>query len=243
MCTSDSWRASILPATSQRFLARSLQSLLGTWNPSRRRRDDKDKDLNIGKKLPPGTSWIHFAQWELSRPPRVSDILKAYFGGFSFPHNAADILFRGINQVWKRPKTNKELPRCCKIVLYRDVAQASPQQCVADCLSTLCNCDLTPDEITLELGLLRDFFKKRVFADTRGGAQGSWWQQQLKYLKHFRQRPVLHRDGARSAKVTPGTVENVAGGNQFQKAASLQSDNVVVNGCSPKSVCGLFSNK
>ena len=210
------------------FLARSLQSLLGTWNPSRRRHGLKD--LNLGKNIPPGISWIHFEQWEHTRPATICDVLKAYFSGFSFPHNAVDILHRNLAQPWTHPNTQREVPRCSKIVIYRDVAKASGLKCVTDCMPTLCNFDLTADEIKLEFSMLGDFFQENVFADTRGGAQGSWWLQQLKYLKHFRQRPVLNRLGPRQVKVKPGTLKNPAGGIQFKKALQLQSQDVVVNG-------------
>ena len=211
------------------FLARSLQVLLSTWNPARRIYG-KD-DLQIGKKMSNRISWIHFTPWELSRPAEVADVLRSYFQGFSFPPNAADLLLRDFKRDWHHPHTQKLLPSCCKVVIYRDVARATDKKNLKDCVKLVYEKDLKVTEVEAEFTRLADCFSDRLFEATRGGAggaRGGWWQQQLKYLRHFRQRPV---QSTTQSKVKPGSVDEAAGGDNFSRVVASQKNPAVTHGC------------
>ena len=169
------------------FAARSLQCLLGSWNPTWRLRGQQE--IRIGQKLPEDLSWVHFSQWEMTRAPALQDVLAAYFGGFAFPPAAADVLLQCLKDTWTHPGTKKPVPSCCKVVIYRELARACKHS-VKDCAPKLFSEPLTVLEIQQEMDMIGDFFQDSVFAGTRGGAQGLWFAQQLRYLKHFRQRPV-----------------------------------------------------
>ena len=211
------------------FLARSLQVLLSTWNPARRIQGKTE--FEIGKKMPRSNAWIYFVPWEFTRPAQVSDVLRSYFGGLTFPSSAADILIRDFTADWRHPTTDKILPACCKIVIYRDLCRASKTEPEADLGRLGFPANLLAEEIVQQFALLKDFFQDALFAETRGGAQGSWWQQQLKYLRHFRQRPVHVPGGPGLGKMKPGSQNAPAGGDAFSRSLDLQSAPIVVNGC------------
>ncbi len=211
------------------FLARSLQVLLGSWNPARRL---SPKEAQEVKRDNSNISWIYFEDWELSRQPVVTDVLRSYFKGFPFPRNAEEILWKSLSQTWVHPETKKKLPLCSKIIVYRDVLKSiSGSALTKDAVPALYTQDLTTKEIEEEMETLGDFFQDPVFAETRGGAQASWFQQQLKFLRHFRQRPVVPRGGSEGqTKVKPGSLKEPAGNDAFLKTLRLQSSPVVANG-------------
>ena len=216
------------------FLARSLQALLASWNPARRLYGKEY--LAIGKKMPIHISWIHFTPWEMDRPSVVSDVLTSYFCGLGFPPSAHEVLLRDFKAEWRHPQTDKVLPSCSKVVIYRDVAKAAEKDHVKDCIKTGYSPDLVVAEIEQEFDALKVLFAERLFASKQqveGSASGTWYKQQLKYLRHFRQRPV---HSASHTKVKPGTEDEPAGGHNFSRVVDLQSSPTVTNGCLAKKV-------
>lgn len=213
------------------FAGRTLQALLASWNPAGRMHSRKE--VALGQKMPRVPSWIHFDQWEATRPPSLSDVLSSYFFCSSFPPSAFNILASAVAVDWPHPSGQWKLPLCAKVVLLRDVGRAASRS-EADIDATIhamYPVDLTVDEILSELRLLQEALQQRLFRGSLGGASGLWFQQQMQYLKHFRKRPVFKRDGSDGpAKVKPGSQDEAAGDGNFIHVLQLQTKPLIVQG-------------
>lgn len=204
--------------------------MLASWNPARR--EWHINEIELGRRMPKNAQWILLEDWELRRPPNLADVLGAYFEGRSFPRTSFNILKSALSETWYHPAKGLRVPLSVKTLIYRDVARASQ---VKVTMHDVYLGDLTLEEIETELHLLADFFACAVFNFIHPGAarQALWMQQQLRYLRHQRQRPVFPRNGTGAGvqkKVPPGSLQEPAGDAALRKVLVNQAKPVILQG-------------